>query len=93
MRKKELFLTLLIGCLCLGGCSQAVQSQETNKMSYTELEQKYEKLLKENEELKNAGYHHPLFFIHHYRAFALVILSAASKMPSLPDSYVRPPCI
>ena len=53
MRKKELFLTLLIGCLCLGGCSQAVQSQETNKMSYAELEQKYEKLLKENEELKN----------------------------------------
>ena len=46
-----------------------------------------------NEELKNAGYHHPLFFIHHYCAFALVILSAASKMPSLPDSYVRPPCI
>lgn len=45
------------------------------------------------EELKNAGYHHPLFFIHHYCAFALVILSAASKMPSLPDSYVRPPCI
>ena len=46
-----------------------------------------------NEELKNAGYHPPLFFIHHYCAFALVILSAASKMPSLPDSYVRPPCI
>lgn len=33
------------------------------------------------------------FSILHYCAFALVILSVARRMPSLPDSYVRPPCI